>query len=175
MSTGLDSFQNERCQLKNKKLDLWLGPWGLTPSYSLDLGTLGPCNWPTEAIKNSCLHMFFKIGNHNILQYSIDITWFGVSALLWNTSGDCFWQSYHGKVKAAGVTVLSFCATLCFPFWSKSYTNHCTNNCLLSHYKTISSLFELIDHMLLISEFVLEKQLLSKEEFWKWKMSFRKK
>ena len=38
--------------------------------------------------------------------------------------------------------------------------NRCTNNSLLSHDKTISSLLELVDHVLSISEYVLEKQLL---------------
>ena len=37
-------------------------------------------------------------------------------------------------------------------FWSKTFTKCCTNNSLLSHHKAISSLLELIGHMLPVSE-----------------------
>ena len=43
-------------------------------------------------------------------------------------------------------------APMCFRFWSKTYTKRCKNNSLLSRDKTISSLLELIDHVLSISE-----------------------
>ena len=39
----------------------------------------------------------------------------------------------------------------------KTFTKYCTNNYLLSRNKTISCLLELIGHMLLNSEYVLEK------------------
>ena len=77
-------------------------------------------------------------------------------AFLYNTSGGCFWQFYHGTVKSAGVPVLWFCTSTCFRFWSKTFTKCCTNNSLLSRDKTISCLLELIGHVPLISEYVLE-------------------
>ena len=40
----------------------------------------------------------------------------------------------------------------CFRFWSKTFAKRCTNNSLLSHDKTISSLLELIGYVFLISE-----------------------
>ena len=101
---------------------------------------------------------FFK---SSTLVFPVDIAKFLRIAFLYNTSGGCFWQSYHGTVKSAGVPVLWFRASTCFQFWSKTFTKRCTNNSLLSRDKTISSLLELIDHMLSISEYVLEKQLLS--------------
>ena len=55
-------------------------------------------------------------------------------------------------VKSTGVFVLRFCNSACFRFRSKSYTKHCKNDHLLSRNKTISSLLELIDHVLSISE-----------------------
>ena len=48
----------------------------------------------------------------------------------------CFWQSYHGTVKSAGVPVLWFRASTCFQFWSKTFTKRCTNNSLLSRDKS---------------------------------------
>ena len=75
---------------------------------------------------------------------------------LYNTSGGWFRQSYYGAVKSAGVPVLWFCASTCFRLWSKTFTKRCSNNSLLSRDKTISSLLELIGHVLLISEYVLE-------------------
>ena len=56
--------------------------------------------------------------------------------LLCNNSGGCFWQSYHGTVKSAGVPVLWFRASTCFQFWSKTFTKRCTNNSLLSRDKS---------------------------------------
>ena len=71
---------------------------------------------------------------------------------LYNTSGGCFWQSYHSIVKLAGVTVLWFPTSRCIQFWSKTLTKRCTSNSLLSCDKTISSLLEFIGHMFFISE-----------------------
>ena len=58
-------------------------------------------------------------------------------AFLCNTSGGCFWQSYHGTVKSAGVPVR---ASTCFWFWSKTFTKRCTNNYLLSRGNSTSFL-----------------------------------
>ena len=80
-------------------------------------------------------------------------------AFLYNTSCGCFWQSYHGTVKLAGVPVLWFRASTCFWFWSKIFMKRCSSNSLLSRDKTISSLLDLIGHMFLISEYVLEKHI----------------
>ena len=60
--------------------------------------------------------------------------------------------------------VLWFRASMCFRFWSKTYTKCCTNNSLLSCVKIISSLLELIDHMLSISEYVWKNI----RYFWFW-------
>ena len=65
-------------------------------------------------------------------------------AFLYNISGGCFWQSYHGTVKSAGLPVLWFRASTWFQFWSKTFTKRCTNNSLLSRDETISSLLELL-------------------------------
>ena len=73
----------------------------------------------------------------------------------------CVWESYHSRVKSAWVSVLWFRASTSFRFWSKVYTERCTNSFLLSGDKIISSLLEVIDHVLSISKYVLEKQLLS--------------
>ena len=66
--------------------------------------------------------------------------------------------------------VALFATTHVLPSWSKSYNKRCANNYLLSRGKTISSLLELIDHVLSISEYVLEKLrlLLMKKLLW-WK------
>ena len=63
--------------------------------------------------------------------------------------------------------VLWFCASMCFWFWSKTYTKCCTNNSLLSRVQIISPLLELIDHMLSISEYVW-KTLENIRCFWFW-------
>ena len=117
--------------------------------------TLKVCNF----FKNRLRHRCFLWILQNLLRI----------AFWYNTSGGCFWQSYHGTVKSAGVPVLWFRASTCFQFWSKTFTKRCTNNSLLSRDKTISSLLELIGCMLivhllellnrinLISEHVLEK------------------
>ena len=76
--------------------------------------------------------------------FPVDIAKFLRIAFLYNTSGGCFWQSYHGTVKSAGVPVLWFRASTCFQFWSKTFTKRCTNNSLLSRDKTIF-LFAWID------------------------------
>ena len=81
-------------------------------------------------------------------------------AFLYNTSSGCFWQSYHGTVKSAGVPVFWFRASACFRFWSKTFTKRCSNNSLLSRDKSISSLLDLIGHVLLVSEYVLEQHSL---------------
>ena len=86
-------------------------------------------------------------------------------AFLNKISGGCFWQSYHGTVKSPGVPVLWFRACTCFQFWSKTFTKRFTNNSLLSRDTTISSLLELTGHVLLTSEYVLEKHCF---RFW-WK------
>ena len=57
--------------------------------------------------------------------------------------------------------VLWFRVSTCLRFWSKTSTKRCTNNSLLSHDNTVSSLLELIYYMLSISEYILKKQLLS--------------
>ena len=76
---------------------------------------------------------------------------------LYNTSGGCFWQSYHNTIKSAGVPVLWFRASTCFRFWSKTFMKHCSNNSLLSCDKAISFLLDLIGHVLLISKYILKK------------------
>ena len=56
---GLGSWQ-----LKNKKLDLWLRHWSLTPSYNLDLEHLDPCNRePSKKSKSSRSQMFTEISS----------------------------------------------------------------------------------------------------------------
>ena len=69
-----------------------------------------------------------------------DIAKFWRLAVSYNTSSGCFWQSYH-TVKSAGVPVLCFRASTCFQFWSKTFTERCTNNSLLSCDKTIFPCF----------------------------------
>ena len=93
--------------------------------------------------------------------FPVDIAKFLRIVFLYNTSGGCFWQSYHGTVKSAGVPALWFRASMCFQFWSKTFTKRCTNN--FYYYvseKTIFSLLGLIDHVLWISEYILEKHWL---------------
>ena len=151
-----------------------------TSSCNLDLKPLGPCkSEPLKKLKSSRLQMFFKIGsikNFAIFTgkhlcwglfliklqtptqtptevFPVDIAKFLRIVFLYNTSGGCFWQSYHGTVKSAGVPVLWFRASTCFRFWSKTFTKRCTNNSLLSRDKTISSLLELIGQVLSISEY----------------------
>ena len=92
--------------------------------------------------------------------FPVDIAKFLRIALLCNTTGGCFWQSYHGTAKPAGVPVLWFRASMCFRFWSKTFTKRCTNNSLLSRDKKVSSLLESISHVPSISEYVLEKSWL---------------
>ena len=55
-------------------------------------------------------------------------------------------QSYHS---AAPLRV--------FDFYKKTYTKRCTNKSLLTREKTFSSLLELIDNVLSIPEYLLEK------------------
>ena len=43
--------------------------------------------------------------------FPVDIAKFLRIVFLYNTSGGCFWQSYHGTVKPAGVPVLWFRAS----------------------------------------------------------------
>ena len=76
---------------------------------------------------------------------------------LYNTSGGCFWQSYHNTIKSAGVPVLWFRTSTCFRFWSKTFMKHCSNNSLLSCDKTISFLLDLIGNVLLILKYILKK------------------
>ena len=74
--------------------------------------------------------------------FLVDITKFLRIVFSYNTAGGCFWQSYYGTVKPAGVPVLWFHTSMCFQFWSKTFTKHCSNNSLLSRDKSISSLLE---------------------------------
>ena len=76
--------------------------------------------------------------------FPVDIAIFLRIVFLYNTSCGCFWQSYHGTVKSARVPVLWFHSSTCFWFWSETFTKCCTDNSLLSHNKTISSLHELV-------------------------------
>ena len=153
-------FRTRDADLK-QKLDLWLGPWSLTPSYNLYLKPLGPCkSEPMKKLKGSRLLMFYKIGSikKSVIFTGKHLRWCPLRiAFLYNPSGGCFWQSYHGTVKSAVVLVLLFRASTCFQFWSKPFVKRCTDNSLLSRDKTISSLLELIGHVLSISEYVLEK------------------
>ena len=55
-------------------------------------------------------------------------------------------------------------------FWSKTFMKRCTNNSLLSRDKTISCLLELIVHLHLISEYVLENI----NCFWFWWNTYAK-
>ena len=118
-----------------------------------------------DSIKNSAIftgkHLCWGLFLIKLQVLPVDIAKFLRIAFLCNTSGGCFWQSYHGTVKSAGVPALWFRASTCFQFWSKTFTKRCTNN--FYYYvseKTISSLLELIDHVLWISEYVSEKHWL---------------
>ena len=52
------------CLLKNKKLDLWVRPWSLTPSHNLGLETFGLCNSESlKKSKSSRSQMFFEISS----------------------------------------------------------------------------------------------------------------
>ena len=84
--------------------------------------------------------------------FPADIAKFLRIAFSCNTSGGCFWQSYHGTVKSAGVPVLWIRASTCFLFWSKTFRKRWSNNPLLSPDKTIPFLLDLIAHVLLISD-----------------------
>ena len=90
-------------------------------------------------------------------RYSRNIAKFLRTVFLYNNSSGCSWQSYHSAVRPAGVSVLWFCASTSFQFWSKTFTNSSSNNSLLTRDKSISFLLDLIGHMLLISKQVLEK------------------
>ena len=61
--------------------------------------------------------------------FPMGIAKFSRIALLYHISGGCFWKSYHGTVKSAGVPVLWFHASMSFRFWA--------NNSLQSHDKKI--------------------------------------
>ena len=83
--------------------------------------------------------------------FPVDTAEFLRTAFSWNTSGSCFWQSYHySKVSWGVCSLISHLHML--SSWSKTPTKCCTKNSLLSHDKTISSLLEFIDHVILISE-----------------------
>ena len=58
----------------------------------------------------------------------MDIARFLRILFLYNTSGHCFWQPYHGTGKSAGVPVVWFRASTCCWFWSKTFTKRCLNN-----------------------------------------------
>ena len=51
--------------------------------------------------------------------FLVDIAKFLRKVFLYNTSGGCFWQSYHGTVKPAGVPVLYFAPPCAFDFDQK--------------------------------------------------------
>ena len=53
--------------------------------------------------------------------FPVDIAKFLRIVFLYNTSGGCFWQSYHNTIKSAGVPVLWFRTSTCFRFWSKTF------------------------------------------------------
>ena len=55
--------------------------------------------------------------------FSVDIAKFLRIAILYNTSGGCYWQSYHGTVKSAGAPVLWFYASIWFRFDQKLSRN----------------------------------------------------
>ena len=60
---GMDSVH---AKLKTKKLDLWVRPWSLTPSYNLNLEPLGWCNSePLKKLKSSRSQVIFEIGSIN--------------------------------------------------------------------------------------------------------------
>ena len=82
--------------------------------------------------------------------FPVDIGKFLRIAFLYNTSGSCFWQAYHGTVKSAGMPVLWF--PRAFDFDQKLSRNVPQIIPLLTRDKTISSLLDLIRHLLLISE-----------------------
>ena len=63
------------------------------------------------------------------------------------------------KVTSGGCSLIS--RLHMFSILIKTFMKRCTNNSLLSRDKTSSSLLELIDHVLLISEYVLEKHLIT--------------
>ena len=105
---------------------------------------------PLKKLKTKHFQMFFKIdsiksfaiftGKHlcwglfliKLQVLPVDIAKFLRIAFLYNTSGGCFWQSYHGTVKSAGMPVLWFHASACFQFWSnvtlQFYTKRYSNN-----------------------------------------------
>ena len=60
--------------------------------------------------------------------FPVDIAKFLRILFLYNTSGDCFWQPYHGTGKSAGVPIVWFRASTCCWFWSKTFTKRCSNN-----------------------------------------------
>ena len=51
--------------------------------------------------------------------FLVDIAKFFKKVFLYNTSGGCLWQSYHGTVKPAGVPVLCFAPPRAFDFDQK--------------------------------------------------------
>ena len=55
--------------------------------------------------------------------FPVDIAKFLRIVFLYNTSGGCFWQSYHGTVKPAGLPVFDFAPPLAFDFDQKLSRN----------------------------------------------------
>ena len=79
---------------------------------------------------------FFK--NKTLTQvFPVDIAKFLRIVFLCKTSSGCFWKSYHGSPKSAGVPVLRFRTSTCFRFLSKTFTKRCTNKSLPLRDKTI--------------------------------------
>ena len=73
-------------------------------------------------------------------------------------------------IKSAGVLVLGFRFSMRFRFWSKTSTKRCTN-IILSRDNTISSLLELIYHVLSISEYIWKNIIC----FWFWWKIYEKR
>ena len=72
LNAGQDSVQDERCRLKNKKLDLWLKPWSQTSSYNLDFEPSVPCNSELlKQSKSSRWKMFFKRGIASLKNFAM--------------------------------------------------------------------------------------------------------
>ena len=116
---------------------LWFGPWTLALSYNIDLEHIGLYNRePLKQSRSSRSHIFFKIGSLKISPY------------LQETCCGLF------LIKLVRFLISRFHL---LPSWSKSYTKCSKNNSLLSCDKIISSLLELIDHVLSISEYVVKK------------------
>ena len=55
----------------------------------------------------------------------------------------------------------------CFRFWWKTYTKHCTNNCVISRVKRLSSPALCVDQVFLISRYDSEnRKIMYKQKYW---------